>query len=192
MERLVLEKDGAYRERDRLVAALSKLLPSFLARHPDSDTEWDADWRWIVFVDAPAGQLSWHIHDSELPMFDHLERLEGEHWDGHTTPQKYERLAALDNFMDPDGIEPLPETPERAARTDAVRRAVVNPEEFSELEQDRDRLRGAILWACGMRGKFPIRQEWQGAYYWRKELRERAGISYEEIDSQALARGEGE
>ena len=60
----------------------------------------------------------------------------------------------------------------------------------AKLVEECDRLREAILWACGMRGKFPIRQEWQGAYYWRKELRERAGISYEEIDSQALAGGE--
>jgi hypothetical protein len=93
--RLIQEKQQAYTERNALVAALSKLLPSRLSRHPDDDTDWDDDWRWIVFVNGPTGQMSWHIHDSERPMFDHLEACETA-WDGHTTPEKYERLAALE------------------------------------------------------------------------------------------------
>lgn len=88
-------KDAAYAERDQLVAALSKLFPSFLARHPEADAEWDDDWRWIVFVELPTGQASWHIHDSELDWFDHLDRRDGQWWDGHTTGEKYERLEAL-------------------------------------------------------------------------------------------------
>jgi len=88
-------KDGAYSERNKLVAALSKLLPASLERHPEEDKDWEDDWRWIVFIDAPTGQLSWHVHDSELPMLDHLERGTGRSWDGHTTDEKYERLEAL-------------------------------------------------------------------------------------------------
>ena len=87
-------KDGAYRERDALVCALSKLFPSRMGRHPDSEP-WDDDWRWIVFVQLPTGQASWHIHDSELPMFAHLEGSLLGTWDGHTTAEKYERLAQL-------------------------------------------------------------------------------------------------
>ena len=89
------QKDGAYAERDRLVCALSKLFPASLERHPDSDTTWDNDWRWIVFIDLPTGQATWHIHDSELAWFNHLPRFTGKVWDGHTTPEKYARLAAL-------------------------------------------------------------------------------------------------
>ncbi len=91
------QKNGAYAERNKLVAALSKLFPSSLERHPESDTAWEDDWRWIVFVDLPTGQASWHIHDSELAMFDHLPRNEGRVWDGHTTEQKYARLADLES-----------------------------------------------------------------------------------------------
>lgn len=94
-ETLAKQKDAAYAERDNLVCALSKLFPSTLERHPDSDKTWDNDWRWIVFVNLPTGQATWHIHDSELAMFDHLPRNTGAIWDGHTTPQKYLRLAAL-------------------------------------------------------------------------------------------------
>ncbi len=89
-------KDQAYRERNMLVSALSKFFPSSLERHPDSDTAWDNDWRWIVFIDLPTGQATWHIHDSELPLFDHLIRHLHPKWDGHTTEEKYQRLAAIE------------------------------------------------------------------------------------------------
>lgn len=117
-ERLRAAKDGAYRERDQLVCALSKVFPSRLERHPDSDTAWENDWRWIVYIDIPTRypvvfgdmrdmlpesrsfltsikQVSWHIHDSELPMFAHLRRDIRIGWDGHSTEEKYERLSKL-------------------------------------------------------------------------------------------------
>lgn len=87
-------KNRAYSERDKLVAALSKLFPASLELHPENEA-WEDDWRWIVFIDLPTGQATWHIHDSELPMFDHLPRLAGRKWDGHTTEEKYQRLADL-------------------------------------------------------------------------------------------------
>lgn len=93
--RLREAKDGAYAERNHLVAALSKLYPASLERHPEEDKTWEDDWRWVVFVDLPTGQASWHIHDSELPQFAHLPRHAGRRWDGHTTTEKYARLAAL-------------------------------------------------------------------------------------------------
>lgn len=94
VEQLRTEKHGAYAERNRLVAALSKLFPAALA---ETDIEgWDAEWRWCVYIALPTGQVSWHIRESELPWFDHLPRDLGlVMWDGHRTPEKYERLAAL-------------------------------------------------------------------------------------------------
>lgn len=94
VERLTRAKDGAYGERNALVVALSKLFPASLERHP-AEEEWDDDWRWIVFIDLPTGQATWHIHDIELPYFAHLARDTGRKWDGHSTPEKYARLAAL-------------------------------------------------------------------------------------------------
>ncbi len=88
-------KDTAYKERNALVNALCKLFPASLERHPDSDTAWEDDWRWIVFIDLPTGQATWHIHDSEVPAFSHLPRGAGRTWDGHTTEEKYRRLEAL-------------------------------------------------------------------------------------------------
>jgi hypothetical protein len=89
-----VERDKVYSERNKLVCALSKLWPSHLAKHPHTDTSWDPNWTNIVIIESPVGQLSWHIMDSELPQFAHLE-LGYNNWDGHTTEQKYERLADL-------------------------------------------------------------------------------------------------
>jgi hypothetical protein len=94
IESLTISKNNAYVERDALVCALSKLFPSTLERHPENE-EWENDWRWIVFVELPGGQATWHIHDSELAMFDHLHRNTGKIWDGHNTPEKYARLEAI-------------------------------------------------------------------------------------------------
>ena len=87
-------KNTAYDERNRLVALVSSLFPSSLSRHPVEDKEWEADWRWIVVVQFPTGQASWHIHDSHLVLFAHLERRD-QKWDGHTSQEKYERIANL-------------------------------------------------------------------------------------------------
>lgn len=85
-------KNAAYRERDQLVALISSIWPSWLGRH---EGEWQDAWRNIVYVQTPAGQLSWHIHDSEMPLFDHLAFDASKPWDGHTTEEKYERIRKL-------------------------------------------------------------------------------------------------
>ena len=84
----------AYSERDLLVSLISKIYPSHLARHPDSDLTWENDWRNIVCVHLPTGQATWHIHDSELPFFAHLQMGEN-HWDGHSNQLKYERILEI-------------------------------------------------------------------------------------------------
>lgn len=100
------ERDAAYTERNRLVAALARLLAresparvgtpavAWLADHDPNDAGWDPEWRTIVFIDGPTGQLSWHLHDSDVLLFDGLPRGPNA-WDGHTTPEKYERVARL-------------------------------------------------------------------------------------------------
>lgn len=93
VEALETAKDGAYRERDQLVAVLTKVFPAHMALHTDPD--WEDEWRHIICVHLPTGQATWHIHDSEQPLFAHLGQT-ADHWDGHTTDEKYARLAALD------------------------------------------------------------------------------------------------
>lgn len=94
IKELEAEKNKAYAERNLLVVALSKLFPASLERHPETEA-YEDDWRWIVFIDLPAGQVCWHIHDSELPHFDHLQRNTGRKWDGHDREEKYRRVGEL-------------------------------------------------------------------------------------------------
>jgi len=101
LDEMRTQKDAAYSERNKLVAALSKLLPAHIERHPKEDLSWEDDWRWIVFIQAPSGQMSWHIHDSELLRFGHLKAKRGNSWDGHTTEEKYRRLSNLGSPSDP-------------------------------------------------------------------------------------------
>jgi hypothetical protein len=48
-------------------------------------------------------------------------------------------------------------------------------------EAERDRLRASILWALGYTPEtgepFRLREDGEGAYWWRSELRERSGIT---------------
>lgn len=113
-EKLVRDKDNAYWERNQLVAALSKVFPSHLARHPDEDKDWENDWRNIVVIYIPhteeqiarvkdlapgtmwkGQQLTWHVHDFDMALFDHLQPNPAHWWDGHTTQEKYRRLRTL-------------------------------------------------------------------------------------------------
>lgn len=92
-------KDGAYEERNRVVALLVRMALSLgwkagIGNHEDNPGEdWDSEWRTLVVIELPAGQVSWHIHDSHLFLFEGFPKYDGE-WDGHTTPQKYARVCA--------------------------------------------------------------------------------------------------
>jgi len=84
------ERDGAYRERAQLVAYLAACYPSEIWTDHDSP-----GWP-VVAVETPAGQMSWHIAESDMDLFAHVtERTDEDRYDGHTTGQKYQRLAEL-------------------------------------------------------------------------------------------------
>lgn len=94
---LVAQKDAAYTERDKCLVLTALMaqrlgLKVGIGLHVDKPGEqWDEEWRNILFIDLPAGQVSWHIHDSETSMFYFVGAYDGE-WDGHTTEEKYQRV----------------------------------------------------------------------------------------------------
>jgi len=97
------ERDKAYRERAALVAYLAACYPSEMAQEHEGDP-WP-----VVCVLTPAGQMSWHIARDDLRLVDHV----GWHgyewgWDGHTTEEKYERLAKLTRTTAASRTEPCP------------------------------------------------------------------------------------
>jgi len=84
-------KDDAYRQRNALVAWLASLYPTVLAR---TDIEgWSDDWHWCVFISTPAGQVSFHVHDSHLAYFGHVKRIDNNPWDGHDDATKWDRIS---------------------------------------------------------------------------------------------------
>lgn len=96
-QELEAQKDGAYKERNQCVLALCKLAIQCgmqACRWKHEGAEWDEDWRNIVVIYFPAGQSSWHIHDSEMADFNFLP-LRPNAWDGHSTENKYERMRRL-------------------------------------------------------------------------------------------------
>jgi hypothetical protein len=103
-------KDVAYAERNRVVAALARMAlgrswrTGIRPHEPDPDPTWDEDWKNVVLINLPTGQVSWHYHDSDRPLFAWLPPYRWP-WDGHDTAEKYRRLAALslppaENFED--------------------------------------------------------------------------------------------
>lgn len=92
LKEMEARKDAAYLERNQVVAALAKCFPSGVAR--TAIEGWSDDWHGCVYIDLPTGQASWHFHDSQAYLFDGLPPYKKK-WDGHDTPEKYRRLAAL-------------------------------------------------------------------------------------------------
>lgn len=92
------QKNFAYKERNYLVSLVAKMAIALggkagLGKHDPNDNDWDVDWRTIVFIDIPSvGQCSWHVHDSEVGLFNFLDEYD-EKWDGHSTEDKYNRIA---------------------------------------------------------------------------------------------------
>ena len=91
--------NDAYAERDKCVYAVAALAeklgyPVGMAKHPDNDVDWDDDWMNIVSIELPTGQVTWHIHDDEMPYFERFPKI-GNQWDGHSTEEKYQRVLAL-------------------------------------------------------------------------------------------------
>jgi hypothetical protein len=92
LEELRKSKDAAYEERNHLVALLARLFPSGLAKTVIEG--WSEEWHNCVYIDLPTGQASWHVHDSQMFLFEGLPSYAKE-WDRHTTEEKYDRISKL-------------------------------------------------------------------------------------------------
>jgi hypothetical protein len=84
------ERNTSYSERAFLVSVIASAFPSSLEQALDCKD--DPDFNWIVYVDTPAGQASWHIAETDLHYFRNIPRDEGRKWDGHNNTTKMLRL----------------------------------------------------------------------------------------------------
>lgn len=83
-----------YRERAHLVAALAARYTSRLASNDENEPELA-----VLYVQTPAGQISWHIHPDDLDLFTRVPRVERQDalvtWDGHGKDEALARLLRL-------------------------------------------------------------------------------------------------
>lgn len=92
------ERDGAYRERAQLLAWLAALHPAVRTLAPDVT---EPGWQILYLNPTTGGQMSWHIAPQDIELFEHVEYVpagSGDQralWDGHTTEQKYDRIATV-------------------------------------------------------------------------------------------------
>jgi len=85
--------EGAYTERNRLVAFLADIFPASVFEDKGDDETPPSSIK-TVYIDTPAGQMSWHFMPRDEHLFMHLPDFTGQ-YDGHTTEEKYRRLDTL-------------------------------------------------------------------------------------------------
>ena len=88
------EVQKVYAERNMCIALLCRMAQALnlslgIGKHQGEN--WDEEWQNVVFIDLPAGQVSWHIKNSELENFNGIPAYHGE-WDGHDQAEKYRRV----------------------------------------------------------------------------------------------------
>lgn len=95
-ERLADKVDAVYNERDMCVALIAKLSMALgYEVGIGKDDKWEGRrFESVVYIDLPNGQISWHIDEDELDLFDGIPKYDKE-YDGHTTEEKYSRMKSF-------------------------------------------------------------------------------------------------
>ncbi|HEY0935902.1 MAG TPA: hypothetical protein VGD91_19450 [Trebonia sp.] len=103
MSDLEASLNAIYRERAHLVAHLAAIYPSHIGTTDSATPGWT-----VVTVELPTGQACWHIADGDLDLFGHVEQTpqSARGWDGHTTEEKYQRIAQLVAELHPEANRP--------------------------------------------------------------------------------------
>lgn len=84
--------DAVYGERNAVVVAFARLAHE--QGWPVAKTVDEQEPAWpVLLIDTPYGQVSWHLKAEQMPHW--VPPAKGWGWDGHTTPEKYERLKRL-------------------------------------------------------------------------------------------------
>jgi hypothetical protein len=96
------EREEAYSQRNLVVALLARLAassgwPVWVSQQAGGSI--DDRFQRVVYVMTPEGQLSWHFPEDESANFDGLP-TDGPAWDGHTTPEKHDRIMRLITQID--------------------------------------------------------------------------------------------
>jgi hypothetical protein len=94
-DRAAAELAAAYRERARLISHLAHVYPAVICANDPATPGYP-----VIYFSTSAGQLSWHLAEADLDLFDHVPVVAAGDpaapvWDGHGIAEKYARLQAL-------------------------------------------------------------------------------------------------
>lgn len=95
-QELLDKLNAVYYERDQCVVGLAKLAQDYglnCGIGKDENAE-SPEWENVVYIDLPAGQVSWHVPAREIHLFSFLDSYNGK-WDGHDTEEKYRRVMQM-------------------------------------------------------------------------------------------------
>ncbi|WP_201724785.1 hypothetical protein [Streptomyces antimycoticus] len=88
------ERDQAYRERAHLLAWIAALHPANAVITAAADVD-EPGWQ-LLYLLVGGWQMSWHIAPRDAELFAQVEHVGPDdpraQWDGHSTPEKYERI----------------------------------------------------------------------------------------------------
>ncbi|MEU2443531.1 hypothetical protein ABZ588_08425 [Streptomyces althioticus] len=91
------ERDGAYRERARLVALVAGGLAEQVVVAPASDVD-EPGWQ-ILYATLHGRQCSWHFSPQDADLIEYFDHVPADdpraQWDGHTTEAKYQHIDYL-------------------------------------------------------------------------------------------------
>lgn len=73
--------NAAYTERMQVVLMLAKMSGCKYGVGKDDNESWEDEWRNVVYIDLPQGQVSWHIAPHDMHLFEGFPTYEGK-WDG--------------------------------------------------------------------------------------------------------------
>jgi len=79
----------AYRERNELAAAFASVVGNAWVGVDPLEPDWP-----VLYVDTPAGQVSWHFSPDDKHLIAHVPRRDTP-WDGHTPEERTARLRRL-------------------------------------------------------------------------------------------------
>lgn len=88
-----------YRERAQLLALLAAMFGPEFSHIGNADPQ-EPDWP-VLTLELPSGQASWHIAPDDVELFSHVRPTTDadQAWDGHSTEEKYRRVAKLADAM---------------------------------------------------------------------------------------------
>ncbi len=97
MHEILVELSSVYRERNHCVALIARMAQHMGLRAAIYEALDEPGW-FLVFINLPTGQVSWHIPESDLDLFTEIQVVPTL-WDRHDTVLKYQRVR--DAFLPP-------------------------------------------------------------------------------------------